>query len=652
MLKTRSAGIVVGLIIISVVAGVVAVYEGATPYVDAGNPYPGPLIAALSSSGRVLGLALAALSLGGGVAVATSSRPDRQGRLNVEVYAAAKALSVAAAAWLIVSVLMIPITMAEIAGLPFQTVFGGKSTPADWGVLLDASVPSKAWLVTAVAALIVWLSRAFDLKWTSFAISNLPAFIGVVALPVVGNVAQGPDHDYTTSLVLIFYPALSIAIGYALIGPLRLGRKGNLQVLSEQLQKRALIILGLAVAASVVTGLILLLILGLPVVDMFSVNSVIVGVGLIVLAVSGWKSTSGSRIALIISTISAFVALFALALATNRTAPALLAHPFTIWDVYLGYSLPEPVSFANLALDWRFDPFLGTGALVAAAGYIWAWRHVRNRGIDWPVHRVVFWLAGCVTLLIGTSSGLKTYGSGVFSVHMGNHMLVNMGVPVLLVIGGPITLLLRAFHTVGRRSSDNNDLVDGPREWLVRMASSRFSTVVTHPAFTFINFVASLYIVYLTPMYGELAKYHWWHELLILHFLVTGYLFFWTIIGVDLNSHTLPHMARLGLMLGVMPFHAFFGIALMMSQSVIADEYFSQLDLPWLDDLLRDQWLGGAIAWGSSEIPVVLVAIALGVKWYQHDQRTSLRLDRREDNAKDSELDAYNNMLADLVNRK
>lgn len=54
-------------------------------------------------------------------------------------------------------------------------------------------------------------------------------------------------------------------------------------------------------------------------------------------------------------------------------------------------------------------------------------------------------MSGCAVLLIATSSGVGKYAPAVFSVHMGAHMALSMLGPVLLVLGAPITLALRAW---------------------------------------------------------------------------------------------------------------------------------------------------------------------------------------------------------------
>ena len=100
------------------------------------------------------------------------------------------------------------------------------------------------------------------------------------------------------------------------------------------------------------------------------------------------------------------------------------------------------------------------------------------------------------------------------------------------------------------------------------------------------------------------------------------------------------------MLLGALPFHAFFGLALMNTRTVLGDSYFRSLDLPWVSSLLTDQHVGGGIAWGGSEIPLVVVIISLLAQWSKGDEREARRTDRRADLDDDADLTAYNAMLA------
>jgi putative copper resistance protein D len=233
----------------------------------------------------------------------------------------------------------------------------------------------------------------------------------------------------------------------------------------------------------------------------------------------------------------------------------------------------------------------------------------------------------------------------MFSVHMAEHMLLGMLVPILLVLGAPITLGLRTLPSGGRTGPP------GPREWLLAAVHSPVARVLSHPLVTLPLFVGSYYALYFSGLFDEALDEHWAHLAMNLHFLVVGLLFFWPLIGIDPAPRRWPPVARLGIVFASVPFHAFFGVALMSSNTVIGGGFYRALALPWVTDPLADQKLGGGLAWASGEIPLLLVLIALLVQWSRQDERTARRDDRRADADGDADLAAYNAMLRRLATR-
>ena len=330
----------------------------------------------------------------------------------------------------------------------------------------------------------------------------------------------------------------------------------------------------------------------------------------------------------------------------GRTPPPALAQIPSITQVELGYDLAGAPTVGRLLLDWRFDLVYGTAAIVLAALYVAGVRWLRRRGDAWPVGRTVAWLAGCLTLLIATSSGIGRYSTAMFSVHMGSHMLLSMLVPVLLCLGGPVTLALRALPAAGRGG------VPGPREWLLAALHSRVTLVLTHPVVAWALFVGSFYALYFGGIYGATVDSHVAHVLMNGHFLVSGYLFYWLAIGVDAAPRELPSVAKLGMVFAALPFHAFFGVILMNSTQVLGGDYFRSLGLGWNDNLLSDQRLGGGIAWAAGEIPLVLVMLALFFQWSRDDERLARRSDRAAERDHDQDLASHNAMFAELARRE
>ena len=58
---------------------------------------------------------------------------------------------------------------------------------------------------------------------------------------------------------------------------------------------------------------------------------------------------------------------------------------------------------------------------------------LHGRGVRWPLARILWWFLGLATTLFVTATGVEGYGMELFSIHMLQHMVLNMLVPVLLV---------------------------------------------------------------------------------------------------------------------------------------------------------------------------------------------------------------------------
>ena len=224
------------------------------------------------------------------------------------------------------------------------------------------------------------------------------------------------------------------------------------------------------------------------------------------------------------------------------------------------------------------------------------------------------------------------YGRVLFSAHMTGHMVTTMAVPLFLVLAAPITLALRALPARG-------DGTRGPREWLLAVIESQFARVVAHPVVAATLFAGTLFAFYFSSLFPLALSTHVGHELMHLHFLASGYLFLWVLIGVDPGPRRPQPALRMLVMFVTVAVHAFFGVVLMMSTTVLAQEYFANLGRTWGRSLLADQVYGGGIAWGFGELPMLIVALILAVQWARSDERESRRLDRAADRDHDADAD-------------
>ncbi|MFE6099437.1 cytochrome c oxidase assembly protein [Streptomyces laurentii] len=309
-----------------------------------------------------------------------------------------------------------------------------------------------------------------------------------------------------------------------------------------------------------------------------------------------------------------------------------------------GMPMDLPPFTLGRGLEFSPDLFFLIGCVAGLVLYIWGVVRLRRRGDSWPVNRTVFFVVGVLTIALVMCTKLNDYGMVMFSVHMVQHMVISMLSPILLLLGAPVTLALRALPVAATRGTK------GPRELLLMLLHSRYMRVITHPGFTIPMFIASLYALYFTPLFDFLMESQTGHIVMMVHFLAVGLSFFWPIMGVDPGPHRPGYVMRMLELFAGMPFHAFFGIALMMATSPMVDTYKNPPASLGID-ALADQSAAGGIAWGFSEIPSVLVLIALVYQWYHSEQRQAARKDRAADRDGDKELQEYNAYLASLQAR-
>jgi putative copper resistance protein D len=269
---------------------------------------------------------------------------------------------------------------------------------------------------------------------------------------------------------------------------------------------------------------------------------------------------------------------------------------------------------------------------------------MRRRGDAWPIYRTLLWVAGMLLLLWVTAGPINAYQDYLFSIHMVGHMLLSMAIPLLLVAGAPVTLAARAIRK-------RDDGTRGGREWILWAVHSPAARVLTNPYVAAGLFIVSLWMFYYSDLFRWSLYDHIGHEWMVAHFLLTGYLFVLSLIGIDPVPYRLPYAMRLLVLIAVMAMHAFFGIAIMMQSGLFVAEWFGAMGRTWGATPLEDQYVGGGVAWSVGEIPTLILAITVAIQWSRSDERMQRRRDRQVDRAGDPELDAYNERLAALADR-
>jgi cytochrome c oxidase assembly factor CtaG len=569
----------------------------------------------------------------------------------------------ASVVWTLAAVATVVLTYADISGRPVtDPQFGTEITAFLFQLELTRYLAIAAGMSAAVAAL------AFGVRTPLGA--GLVALLAVAAwfpVALTGHAAGASNHETAVSGWWLHVLGVGVWLGGLTTVVLLRGRlsedrdrdrgRGRLADVANRYSTLA----GWGFAIVVVSGV------AGAWIRLERPSDVLHGYGLLVLAKSvatlalgaaGWQHRRSTLAALRTAAgnrpfwrlVGGEVVLFGLtaglAVALSRSSPPVpddvVPVQRTPAELLTGEPLPPPLTVARWFTEWRPDLLWLVIAVAALVVYLNGVRKLHRRGDRWPVHRIILWVLGCLMLVFVTSGGPAEYGRVLFSAHMVQHMMLSMAVPPLLVFGAPVTLAMRAL-------SKRTDGSRGPREWLLATIESPYARFFSHPVVAGVVFAGSLMVFYWSALFPLALRTHLGHELMMVHFLLAGYLFVQGVAGVDPGPTRPAYPLRLVLLLATMAFHAFFGVALMGGDSLLAATWFSSLG--WGIDALADQQDGGGIAWGIGEFPTIVLAMVVAFQWSRSDEREARRGDRAADRDADAELVAYNAMLHDLAER-
>jgi cytochrome c oxidase assembly factor CtaG/putative copper export protein len=557
--------------------------------------------------------------------------------------------------------------VAGLAGLVFSFASYSSISLSDpeFGPQFQASVLQLEFLkvaaISSAMALVVTTGASVVRRRSGIFALAVLSILAILPLSMAGHAAGAASHDTAVNSLALHLVSAVIWVGgliaLAMLRPL-LGKALAVSV------RRYSTLAGWCFVAVAVSGAVNAWIRIGPIGNLATAYGALVilkVVALLALGVAGWlqRVRVVNRIAadplagrlfarLALVEIVVMSAAFALGTALSRSAAPVPHTPVVSFDpayALTGYAAPPgPLSGMGWLTVWRIDWLWLSVAVLAVVLYLLGVRRMRARGNSWPVLRTIGWVLGWMVFAWATSGAPRVYGSVQFSVHMLMHMTLSMVAPILMVLAAPVTLALR---TLPPRRDDTL----GPRELLLGLVHSRFLAVVGNPVVAAAIFFASLVAFYFSPLFELALTTHTGHILMTTHFLLSGYLFAWVLVGVDPGPRRWPPVYLLLILFGTISFHAFFGVALTSGTTLLAPSFFQGLHLPWVADLLADQRNGGAVAWGVGELPTLVLALLVTLAWVRTDDADSKRHDRQADRDEDAELKAYNAHLSSITRR-
>ena len=566
------------------------------------------------------------------------------------------AMNTAAAAsviWVISGLLALNFTYLNVTGTAFS--FDQTQGSGFWLFVTQIEL-GQYQLLNLAGGVVVSILAISSQRLTSAALTAAVAFLALVPMALTGHASGTANHGMAVNSLGLHLLAISIWVGGLIALTVVRYRAAVSQVEVGRFSSLALISFGLVFLSGLINAQLRIGTLE----NWMSEYGLLVLLKLAALAVLGIIGAAYRRklVASISSKPKAFwrivgleLAIMAIAIGLaaglSRTAPPVNPTELvgtTPAELLTGQKLPPELTLTTFFTQFKPDLLWLVVAASAIVAYLLGVRRLRLRGDKWALGRTVSWVTGMLLLAFITSGSLNAYQEYLFSVHMVAHMLLTMAVPIFLVPGAPITLLSRA---VEKRSDDSR----GIREWALWAVHTKYARVISHPVIAAVMFAGSLVVFYFTPIFGWSTNEHIGHEWMVLHFLITGYLFVQSIIGVDPGPHKIQFPLRIMLLIGTLAFHAFFGLALMAGEGLLLPEWFGAMGRTWGPTPLEDQKIGGAIAWGIGELPTAALTIIVSVQWFRSDARDARRLDRAADRGGNRDLENYNVMLSKLADR-
>ncbi|GAA1619330.1 cytochrome c oxidase assembly protein [Leucobacter chromiireducens subsp. solipictus] len=584
-----------------------------------------------------------------------SDRAEARTALDVAAGSAAM-LTVASAATLLV-------TYVDLSGLPFS---GDAAFGAGLAQFVTEIELGRLWLIELLlaAATTVMAFAIRDRRLTLLVL--LAALTTTLPLALQGHAAGSSNHSQAVNSLLVHLIGAAVWLGglLTLVFLARVVDRQRLSVLTARYSTLALFAFVGVAASGVVSGwmrvgnLDALFGTGYGQLLMWKTGA------LLALGVFGAvqrtrlipriaDSVSGQRafIWFVLAELAVMGLASGIAGALGRTATPVSFEPardqggdISPAEWLTGDPLPPELTPMSYLTEWKFDLAWVLVSVFGLALYLAGVIRLKRRGDSWPIGRTIAWALGLIGLFYTTNGALNAYEQYLFSVHMLAHMMLTMLIPLLLVLGAPMTLALR---TIEKRTDGSW----GGREWIMWAIQTPYSKVITHPAVAAVVFAGSLWVFYFTPIARWAASEHLGHQWMIIHFLIAGYLFSLSMIGVDPVPYRFPYPLRLVTLFATMASHAFFGVTIMTGDGLMLADWYGAMGRTWGATPIEDQAAGGGIAWGIGELPTLALALVVAVQWSRSDTKEQKRKDRAADRSGEAELHAYNEMLAAQAER-
>ena len=292
-------------------------------------------------------------------------------------------------------------------------------------------------------------------------------------------------------------------------------------------------------------------------------------------------------------------------------AVAALALIQLLWAVPAVHAHGGIEAGQNPFAAWNWNPLPTLLLLVFAYLYL-------NGLNNWdrPSHPIGIWqkisfFTGLFLIFIALQSPLDNLGEHLLSFHQLQHFLLRMLAPLLVLLGAPLTPVLRGLPLWA---------LQGIVRPTVRHPWARaVYEKLTNPVITVAIFMGVLYLWQFPGGFNLALRNEFVHALMHITMMSSGFIFYWAVIDPKPHRSRVHYGVRvLYLGLIVLP-NTILGAVITFSKSIIYTGY-EDVHQPFGLSLLTDQQFGGLLLWVPGDMMSILVAGIVMIMWYEREE--------------------------------
>tara|TARA_Y100000758_G_scaffold134186_1_gene94972 strand:+ start:278 stop:1234 length:957 start_codon:yes stop_codon:yes gene_type:complete len=266
----------------------------------------------------------------------------------------------------------------------------------------------------------------------------------------------------------------------------------------------------------------------------------------------------------------------------------------------------------NPFMAWNWNPLSTLLILMVAYLYL-------NGLSNWnrPTHPISRWqkasfFTGLFLIFIALQSPLDNLSEHMLSFHQLQHFLLRMMAPLLILLGAPLTPILRGLPPWALKGIVRPTV----RHPFARAAYDK----LTNPVISVSIFMGVLYLWQIPGGFNLALRNEFIHALMHVTMMSSGFIFYWAVIDPKPHRSRVHYGIRvLYLGLIVLP-NTLLGAVITFSKTIIYSGYENAYQ-PFDMSVLTDQQIGGLVLWVPGDMMSIIVAGIVMVMWYEKEER-------------------------------